>query len=319
MEKKEVPSGCPGGNCDTCPMRAQCMGAAPVISEASQENPITAKILSRMKDVKHKVLILSCKGGVGKSTLTSQLAFALSNFSAKDGTPLNIGVLDIDLCGPCIPQMMGVEDEGVHQSASGWSPVFVGENLCVMSMGFLMENKGDALIWRGPRKNGMIQSFLSEVAWEGLDVLLVDTPPGTSDEKISIIQMLNATCKPDGAVLVTTPQDVALTQIKKEIQFCGKTKTKVLGIVENMSFFCCPHCQKETALFNVGEGAEKVCAENKVSFLGKIPLDPHVVKACEKGEPVGKSIPTDPAAKAIEKVAAALLDAIGVERQVKQL
>lgn len=298
VEKKEC-----SGNCESCPVREQCLGTT---SDTSKDNPIFAKIFSRMKNIRYKVLILSCKGGVGKSTLTSQLAFALASRSL-DGKPLNVGVLDIDLCGPCIPKMMGVENEEVHQSSEGWSPVFVGENLCVMSMGFLLENKEDALIWRGPKKNGMIQSFLSEVDWEDLDVLLVDTPPGTSDEKISIIQMLNASCKPDGAILITTPQDVAVMQIKKEFQFCSKTKTKILGVVENMSFFCCPHCSKETALFNIGEGAKKVCEEHKVSFLGKIPLDPTVVNACEKGIPLNKESTTNPATKAIEAVAEQLL------------
>ncbi len=239
MQPSAKEQGCPGKDCATCPMRDQCSAAA----EKGVLTEITKKILIRMQEVKHKVLILSCKGGVGKSTVTSQLAFALAQrFSHDSTTPLNIGVLDIDLCGPCMPKMMGAEDEEVHQSAEGWSPVYVAENLSVMSIGFLLEKKDEPVIWRGPKKNGMIQSFLSEVAWEGLDVLLVDTPPGTSDEKISLIQMLNATCKPDGAVLVTTPQDVALTQIRKEIMFCHKTSTPILGIVENMAFFCCPHC-----------------------------------------------------------------------------
>jgi len=301
VEKKEC-----SGNCESCPMREQCLG---IVSDASKENPIFAKIFNRMKNVRHKILILSCKGGVGKSTLTSQLAFALAAHT-KNNQPLNIGVLDIDLCGPCIPKMMGVENEEVRQSSEGWSPVFVNENLCVMSMGFLLENKEDALIWRGPKKNGMIQSFLSEVDWDNLDVLLIDTPPGTSDEKISIVQMLNASCKPDGAVLITTPQDVALMQIKKELQFCNKTKTKVLGVVENMSFFCCPHCSKETALFNIGEGVQKICDEHKVAFLGKIPLDSIVVNACEKGIPLNKESTTNPATKAIEGVAEQLLKII---------
>eukprot|EP00826_Nyctotherus_ovalis_P015345 TRINITY_DN14354_c0_g1_i1.p1 TRINITY_DN14354_c0_g1~~TRINITY_DN14354_c0_g1_i1.p1 ORF type:complete len:306 (-),score=86.02 TRINITY_DN14354_c0_g1_i1:43-960(-) len=304
MEKKDC-----SGNCEACPMREQCLGKTP---DASKENPIFEKIFSRMKNIRHRVLILSCKGGVGKSTLTSQLAFALS--SRKDRT-LNVGVLDIDLCGPCIPKMMGVEGEEVHQSSEGWSPVFAGENLCVMSMGFLLENKEDALIWRGPKKNGMIQSFLSEVAWEDLDILLVDTPPGTSDEKISIVQMLNASCKPDGAILITTPQDVALMQIKKELQFCSKTKTKVLGVVENMSFFCCPHCSKETALFNIGEGASKICEENKVRFLGKIPLDPNVVNACEKGVSMEKEASTNPATKIIQEIADQLLKILLTTKQ----
>ena len=211
--------------------------------------------------------------------------------------------------------MMCVESEAVLQIREGWSPVFAAENLCVMSMGFLLENKEDALIWRGPKKNGMIQSFLSEVAWDDLDILLVDTPPGTSDEKISLAQMLSASCKPDGAILITTPQDVATTQIKKEIQFCAKTKIPVLGIVENMSFFCCPHCKKETALFNIGEGAEKVCEEHKIPFLDRIPLNPGVVNACEKVIPIGKTLPESDTTKAIKGIASNLLDSLSIKTE----
>jgi Mrp family chromosome partitioning ATPase len=166
--------------------------------------------------VKHKILVLSGKGGVGKSTVSAQLAFALA---AKG---LEIGLLDVDICGPSIPQMLGLVGEEVHQSASGWSPVYIQDNLGVMSIGFMLPSNDDAIIWRGPRKNGLIKQFLTDVDWGELDYLIIDTPPGTSDEHISIVQYLKAT-NVDGAIIVTTPQEVAMADVRKEINFCKKT------------------------------------------------------------------------------------------------
>lgn len=166
--------------------------------------------------MKHKILVLSGKGGVGKSTVSAQLAFALANQGKQ------VGLLDIDICGPSIPTMLGLVGQEVHQSASGWSPVYVEDNLGVMSIGFMLPTTDDAVIWRGPRKNGLIKQFLTDVDWGQLDYLIIDTPPGTSDEHISIVQYLKAT-NVDGAVIVTTPQEVAMADVRKEINFCKKT------------------------------------------------------------------------------------------------
>jgi len=180
-----------------------------------------------LKNIKHKILVLSGKGGVGKSTFSSQLSYALSSDENQ-----NIGLLDIDICGPSIPRLMGLEGQTIHQSNVGWSPVFLEDNLAVMSVGFMLNDPNEAVIWRGPKKNGLIKQFLRDVDWGELDYLVVDTPPGTSDEHLSIVQYLKETGI-DGAILVTTPQEVALMDVRKEINFCKKVGIPILGVVEN--------------------------------------------------------------------------------------
>ena len=185
-------------------------------------------VAENLEEVKHTILVLSGKGGVGKSTVSTQLAFSL----ARQGK--QVGLLDIDLCGPSVPRMLGIVGESVHKSGSGWCPVYVNDNLAVMSIGFMMPDKDAAVIWRGPRKNGLIKQFLTDVEWGELDYLIIDTPPGTSDEHISMAQYLKYV-NVDGAVVVTTPQEVSMADVRKELSFCHKTKTKVIGIIENMS------------------------------------------------------------------------------------
>lgn len=268
-------------------------------------------IAERMATVKHKILVLSGKGGVGKSTFSAQLAFALA---AMD---FQVGLLDIDICGPSIPKMLGLEGQDVHQSNLGWSPVYIESNLGVMSIGFMLPNPDEAVIWRGPRKNGLIKQFLKDVYWGELDFLVVDAPPGTSDEHISIVQCLEATGI-DGAIIVTTPQQVSLIDVRKEVSFCKKVGVKVLGVVENMSSLWQPLLdmkflkttdageqtdvtewvaeyirEKAPELLSLitcsevfdssGGGAAKMCREMDVPFLGKVPLDPQLCKAAEEG------------------------------------
>ena len=189
--------------------------------------------VDKLSQVKHKLLVLSGKGGVGKSTFSAQLAFAL----AREGK--QVGLLDVDICGPSIPRMLGLLNREVHQSASGWSPVFVDDNLAVMSIGFMLPTQDDAIIWRGPRKNGLIKQFLTDVDWGELDYLIIDTPPGTSDEHISIVQYLKGTSV-DGALVITTPQEVSMADVRKELNFCKKTGIPVLGVVENMADISIP-------------------------------------------------------------------------------
>jgi Mrp family chromosome partitioning ATPase len=169
--------------------------------------------------IKNKILVLSGKGGVGKSTVSAQLAFTL----ALQGK--QVGLLDIDICGPSVPRMLGLLDHEVHQSASGWSPVYPNDNLGVMSIGFMLPSSDDAIIWRGPKKNGLIKQFLTDVDWGDLDYLIIDTPPGTSDEHISIVQYLKGASNVS-AVVVTTPQEVAMADVRKELNFCKKTGKK---------------------------------------------------------------------------------------------
>jgi Mrp family chromosome partitioning ATPase len=194
---------------------------------------------------------------VGKSTLAAQLSLCLSTEQHLD-----VGLLDVDVCGPSAPQMLGVAGEEVRMSNSGWSPVYVEENLSVMSIAFMLPNKDDAVIWRGVRKTGLIKQFLRDVDWGELDYLIVDAPPGTSDEHISLVQYMKG-CDVDGALIVTTPQEVSLLDVRKEINFCAKSETKVLGVVENMAGFVCPHCAGCTDVFFPSRGGADVQGDGR--------------------------------------------------------
>ena len=260
-----------------------------------------------LKDIKHIALILSGKGGVGKSSVTTQLALALS----LQGH--NVGVLDVDLTGPSIPRFFGIENSKVRQAPGGWIPVVVHEAkestsnsnghdaasaevangssagrgaLYCMSLGFLLANRGDAVVWRGPKKTAMVRQFLSDVHWGSLDYLLIDTPPGTSDEHISLVETLLKQATPEqlaGAVIVTTPQAISVSDVKKEINFCRKTGVNILGVVENMAGFVCPNCSECTNVFSKG-GGEAMAKEFEVPFLGNVPIDPMFIRLIEEGK-----------------------------------
>lgn len=248
--------------------------------------------------MKNKILILSGKGGVGKSTVTTLLSRAL----AAQDSEKNVGVLDIDICGPSQPRLLGVLNEQVHQSGSGWSPVYVEDNLSVMSIGFLLASPDDAVIWRGPKKNGMIKQFLTEVDWGNMDYLLIDTPPGTSDEHLSASTYLSQAGL-TGAIIVTTPQEVALLDVRKEIDFCRKVNINIIGVVENMSGFVCPSCKFEAELFKpTTGGAIKMCEELNVPFLGKLPLDPKIARCCDEGKDFMAELPDSPAVLALKHI-----------------
>ncbi|KAL2022357.1 hypothetical protein VTK56DRAFT_5424 [Thermocarpiscus australiensis] len=238
--------------------------------------------------IKHIVLVLSGKGGVGKSSVTTQLALSLSLAGHS------VGVLDVDLTGPSIPRMFAIEDAKVTQAPGGWLPITVHEadpasgigSLRVMSLGFLLPRRGDAVVWRGPKKTAMVRQFLSDVFWDELDYLLIDTPPGTSDEHISLAETLLQKARPDqlaGAVVVTTPQAVATADVRKELNFCTKTGIRVLGVVENMSGFVCPNCSECTNIFMSG-GGEVMAKDFNVRFLGRVPIDPQFLVLIETGK-----------------------------------
>eukprot|EP00054_Salpingoeca_dolichothecata_P018207 m.111498 g.111498 ORF g.111498 m.111498 type:complete len:208 (-) comp22783_c0_seq1:175-798(-) len=180
--------------------------------------------------------------------------------------------------------MLGLEKQSVHQCDEGWVPVFADkeQKLSVMSIGFLLKSSDDAVIWRGPKKTAMIGQFLSDVCWNDLDYLIVDTPPGTSDEHLSIVENLKA-YKPDGAVLVTSPQGVSFADVRREADFCRKAKLPLLGLVENMSGFSCPCCGEVTNVFSSG-GGEKLAEEFKCPFLGRLPIDTTLTQSLESGE-----------------------------------
>ena len=234
------------------------------------------KVLS---GVKRTILVLSGKGGVGKSTVAAQLALAFQQRGK------NVGILDIDLCGPSIPKMFGVDNMEVHQCDEGWLPVFTNEtqSMAIMSIAFLLSSSDDAVVWRGPKKNAMIKQFLTDVAWGNRDILIIDTPPGTSDEHITVMESLKASeVHIDGAVLVTTPQAVAVGDVRRELTFCRKAKLDILGIVENMSGFVCPNCKDCTNIFSKG-GGQALAEHAKVPFLGAVPIDPNISQSAESG------------------------------------
>ncbi|CAK1586527.1 unnamed protein product [Parnassius mnemosyne] len=297
-----APQHCPGTQsedagkasaCAGCPNQNICSSGA-----ASEPDPAIELIKNRLSNVKYKILILSGKGGVGKSTVTSLLGHGL----ATRNPDINVGVLDADICGPSQPRVLGVRGEQVHYSGSGWSPVYVKDNLSLMSIGFLLGSPDDAVIWRGPKKNGMIKQFLSEVDWGDLDYLLIDTPPGTSDEHLSAVQYLSA-AKLTGAVVVTTPQEVALLDVRKELQFCEKLGVKVIGVVENMSLFVCPNCNSRSEIFPATTGgAQHMCAEMGARLLGSLPLDPLLARCCDSGRDYLEQLPHSPASTALRDI-----------------
>ncbi|XP_013100192.1 cytosolic Fe-S cluster assembly factor NUBP1 homolog [Stomoxys calcitrans] len=302
------PENCPGTQSANAGLGSACQGCPnqQICSDPNKklEDPGKALVAVAMKDVRNKLLVLSGKGGVGKSTVT----MLLSRFLARKYSEKNFGVLDIDICGPSQPRLLGVEGENVHQSGSGWSPVGVDDNICLMSIGFLLGSPDDAIIWRGPKKNGMIRQFLSEVDWGNLDLLLLDTPPGTSDEHLSVVSYLRDDTQPNDlkAIIVTTPQEVSLLDVRKEINFCKKQRIEILGVVENMSIFRCGHCGKTSEIFPAKTGgARAMCEEMQVPFLGSLPLDPELTKACDKGEDITslKSSTTEALEKICENIA----------------
>jgi Mrp family chromosome partitioning ATPase len=280
----DVPSDCPGVNsdqagkssaCDGCPNQKICASG-----ESQIKDPAIAIVAERLKQVKAVILVLSGKGGVGKSTVAAQLAYMLA-----ENQDTQVGLLDIDICGPSQPLLMHMQGEEVHTSASGWSPVFHHEvsNLGVMSIGFLIPNSNEPVIWRGPRKNGLIKQFLTDVDWGALDFLIVDCPPGTSDEHLSIVSFLSD-IPAKAAIIVTTPHELALLDVRKEIGFCHKTSINVIGVVENMSGFICPHCTCESNLFpNSSGGVSKMCEEMNVPRICSVPMSLGVSKAADEG------------------------------------
>ena len=255
------------------------------------------KIKERMGTIKHKVVVLSGKGGVGKSTVAVNLAVSLASAGKK------VGLLDVDIHGPSVPTLLGVEGSGLKGNKESVEPLKINDNLSVMSIAFLLRQSDDAVIWRGPLKYKMIQQFLSDVRWGELDYLIVDSPPGTGDEPLSIIQLLG---KADGTVIVTTPQNVAISDVRKCVTFCRKLDLPVLGVVENMSWFVCPKCGERTEIFKTGGG--KVMADDMgIPFLGSLPMDPSVVDASDEGKPFVSSHADTEAAKAFTAVSAPIL------------
>lgn len=296
------PEHCPGpeseaaGTGDAC---AGCPNQEICVLAPKGPDPDIPIITERLATVKHKVLVLSGKGGVGKSTFTLMLAWALA--ADED---MEVGAMDLDICGPLLPRMLGgSERETLHHSNDGWTPVYVADNLGVVSIAFMLPDQDLAVIWRGAKKTGLIKQFLKDVTWgDGLDYLVVDTPPGTSDEHLLVTSFLKDSGI-DGALVVTTPQEVALLDVRKEIDFCRKAGIRVLGLVENMLGFVCPGCQHQLQIFRPTTGGGAALAkEMGIPFMGAVPLDPRIGKACDQGECFLDEYPDSPATEAILKV-----------------
>ncbi len=272
--------------CESC-------GEAESCSQQQKEAHAQERLKAKLTHIRHRILVMSGKGGVGKSTVATNLAVALS----RDG--LRVGLLDADIHGPNIPKMLGIESSRVEGSTHGMIPVEVFPNLKVISMAFFIGHHDNPIVWRGPLKHSAINQFLGEVEWGDLDYLIVDLPPGTGDEPLSVAHLIKEV---DGAVIVTTPQDVALLDSRKAVRFSRMLGIPVMGIVENMSGLRCPHCGQEIPLFRTG-GGERAASELRVPFLGRIPIEPEMVVDCDKGIPLVLEHPQSEAALAFQTLA----------------
>lgn len=257
-----------------------------------------AKIKKALAKIKNRVLVFSGKGGVGKSTVAANLALAL----AKKGK--NVGLLDVDIHGPNLPKMLGVEGRSLDVSSQGIKPVRISDNLHLVSMSFLLQDPDLPVIWRGPMKMKAIEQFLGDVDWGELDWLIIDSPPGTGDEPLSVAQLIPAT----GAVIVTTPQEVSLMDSKKAVAFARQLNLNILGIVENMSGMSCPHCGQKIDLFKEG-GGFKAAMELKIPFLGKIPIDPQIVILGDEGKSFVDTQPESKASQAFSDIVNKIIEA----------
>lgn len=259
----------------------------------------------RMKEtlqrIKHKVVVMSGKGGVGKSTVATNLAIGLSLAGKK------VGLLDVDVHGPSVPRLLSLRGEQPHIEQDFIEPIAYSKNLSVMSLGFMLPDDKQAVIWRGPVKIGLINQFVRDVAWGDLDFLIVDCPPGTGDEPLSTLQTLgqDAMC-----VVVTTPQGVAVDDVRRSVSFCGELGNPVFGIVENMSGYVCSSCGSVENIFNAG-GGEDLAKEMGVPFLGRIPLDPELVRAGDEGFALLKVNHESPTAEAFGRIIKPLLGLAG--------
>ncbi len=240
----------------------------PADLERSQQE---LSIKRNLKKIKRKIVVMSGKGGVGKSTVSSMIALMLSIKGNK------VGLMDVDLHGPSIPNMLkikgGMNITGQHEL----SPFEYSANLWVISMGMILQEQDAAVIWRGPMKISAIRQFISDVTWGDLDFLIVDSPPGTGDEPLTVAQTISDA----EALIVTTPQEISLADVRKSINFCRQVNMNILGVVENMSGLKCPHCGERVSIFGEG-GGKKMAGAMDVPFIGEIPIDPEVVRLADE-------------------------------------
>ena len=278
-------------DCQSC-SEEECSAKGQKPGEVPEQFLERQAIQKRMCRITHKVIVMSGKGGVGKTTVAINLAVSL----ARKGKI--VGIMDVDIHGPNVPKMIGANVHKIAATENSLIPVDVGPNLKVMSIALLLKNENEAVIWRGPLKMGLIKQFLKDVEWGDMDYLIIDAPPGTGDEPLSVVQLIEDL---DGAIIVTTPQDIALLDVRKSVTFCKHVKIDVLGIVENMSGFVCPHCGKKSDIFKSGGGV-KLANDEGVTFLGTIPIDGDIVQHSDAGGTLVKAKPEGAVAKAFARI-----------------
>jgi ATP-binding protein involved in chromosome partitioning len=282
-------------------MNGECEGKHDSCSEANdrtdprkEQHEEGQRLKLKMSRIKHKIAVISGKGGVGKSTVTVNLAMAF----AVHGYANHVGVLDADITGPCVPKMLGLHGQRLPTSPAGISPALGPMGIKVVSMDFLLPSEESPVIWRGPLKMRAISQFLSDVVWGELEFLFIDLPPGTGDEPLSIMQLIP---EMDGVVIVTIASEVSQIVVKKAVTFSRKLGIPVIGVIENMSGFVCPKCGTDIDIFKVG-GGKKIADDLSVPFLGRIPIDPEICRDSDNGVPFIIEHVDSPATKAFSEI-----------------
>ncbi len=281
------------------------MQNAQIADKMPQPDP-DALAQQSLQKIKHKLMVMSGKGGVGKTSVSVNLAIALAERGFK------VGLLDVDIHGPDIPRMLGLQGMMGVSEGRQMTPMRFSDNLTAVSMESLMQDKDEAVIWRGPMKHGAIRQFIGEVAWGTLDFLVIDAPPGTGDEPLTVAQLI----KDAQAIIVTTPQEVALADVRKSINFCKTVKMEICGVIENMSGYTCPHCSKTIDIFGSG-GGERTALAAGLPFLGKIPFDPNIVQCADAGISFQAQHAGSNAANAFSNIAASVAGRIANESRQK--
>ncbi len=286
-------------SCSSCPSGSSCSHSTTSGGDGNCNDPFAQQdkiIAQALKGIKHKIFVMSGKGGVGKSSVTVNLAAALAQNGRK------VGIMDVDIHGPSVPNLLGLKSTiEVDPFDQMLLPAKYNENLSVISMDTLLEDRDQAILWRGPKKASAIRQFLADVKWGNLDYLIIDSPPGTGDEHMTVLKSIpDAKC-----VVVTTPQEISLADVRKAVNFLQYTNAEILGIVENMSGLACPNCGMEINLFKMG-GGEELAKSHGLAFLGAIPLDPAAVVSADMGQPVVYLNENSPAKKAFLDLSAAI-------------
>ncbi len=276
------------------------------MSDQNSENDLMLQ--ANLDRITNKIVVMSGKGGVGKSTVSVNLAYGLTLQGFK------VGLLDVDLHGPSIAKMTGIEGKRLSEDGGGQvTPIEAAHNLFVVTVASMLENSDDPIVWRGPIKISAIKQFLSEIFWPKLDYLIVDCPPGTGDEPLTVMQLINDVT---GTVIVSTPQDVSLIDVRKSMRFCEKLSVPILGVVENMSGFVCPNCSERVDIFKKG-GVSKMMGDFKFDILGNIPLDPKIVDSGDDGRPYIYHYSNTEGGKEFQSIISKLIDKVGQQNSKK--